>query len=126
MFPIWIAGYLAYIYKDVMPKIKNYYTFFLSILLTYLSYIILKPLPFHIGYKPFYHANQFLTDNISGVLFAFTLWVFPENNKIHISPNFVKKIRKIADYTFPIYVLHYPILKLCKLVFIDQFYLFRR
>ena len=74
-----------------------------------------------IGYKPFYHANQFLTDNVSGILFAFCLWVFPENKNVSISPLFVKRFRKIADYTFPIYVLHYPIIKLTKVLFVNVF-----
>ncbi len=121
LFPIWIAGYLAFVHTDKFARFKNYYVFIVTIIATYFSYILIKPFPFLIGYKPFYHANQFVTDNISGILFALSLCVFPENNRISISPIFVNRFRKIADYTFPIYVLHYPILKLCKVLLMNKF-----
>jgi peptidoglycan/LPS O-acetylase OafA/YrhL len=55
--------------------------------------------------------------------------LIPEKQITFISPNFVSQFRKIADYTFPLYVLHMPILKLLKVIMQnkfnlnDQFYL---
>lgn len=114
MFPIWISGYLAFVYNDKLLKFKSYFFFILCLLATYVSYLFLKPYPYLIGYKPFYFANQFLTDFITGLLFALSIMVLPENKELNISDKFVKQFREIADYTFPIYILHYPILKLCK------------
>ncbi|MCW2118494.1 acyltransferase family protein [Flavobacterium sp. 7A] len=116
MFPIWIAGYLAFIYDDKLARFKNSFTFLLFLFFTFASYVALEPLPYVIGYKPLYFANQFCTDLISGILFAVTIFLFPTNLQMTISDKFVKQFRTVADFTFPIYVLHYPILQLCKVV----------
>ncbi len=129
MFPIWISGYLAFIYNDRLKKYKNYFLFFIFLISTYISYIYLRPFPYLLGIKPFYFANQFLTDTISGILFSLTIILLPEKKSLNISDWFIKQFRKIADYTFPIYVFHFPLLKLLKLVMIgklninNQFYL---
>ena len=114
LFPVWIAGYMAYNYSSTCVNIKNFYLFFISTLFIYASYLYVGPIPFKIGSKPFYFANQFVTDWITGFLFAFSLWVFPEKCFFEIPDLWVKVIRKIADFTFPIYVLHYPTILFCK------------
>jgi peptidoglycan/LPS O-acetylase OafA/YrhL len=123
MFPIWIAGYFAFIYNDKLLKFKNYLFFFSFLFLTYASYLYIGPYPYLLGYQPFYFANQFITDFITGVLFAFSIILLPDYKPLKISAKFIKQFRKIADYTFPIYVLHYPILKLCKVIMQDKLYL---
>ncbi len=129
MFPIWIAGYLAFVYDDKFLKFKNYFFFLFFLSTTYVSYLFLTPYPYLLGQKPFYFANQFITDIVSGILFALSIMLLPDYKPLKISSKFINQFRKIADYTFPIYVLHYPILKLCKVIMRDklildnQFYL---
>jgi len=47
-----------------------------------------------------------------GFFIALSLWFVPSKNKDTIESDVAKKLRKIADLTFPIYVLHYPLLVL--------------
>jgi peptidoglycan/LPS O-acetylase OafA/YrhL len=121
MFPIWIVGYCAFIYNEKLFKYKSYFLFCSFFFITFLCYLYLPPYPYLLGYKPFYFANQFLTDFITGILFGFSIILLPDYKSLNISDRFIKQFRKIADYTFPIYVLHYPILKLSKVVLQDKF-----
>ncbi len=120
---------MAFIYNDKLKKYKNYFLFIVFLCITYLSYIYIKPYPFLLGIKPFYFANQFLTDTIIGIWFSISILFLPENKSFGISDIFIKQFRKIADFTFPIYVFHFPILNLLKLVMVNklninyQFYL---
>lgn len=119
-FPIWLAGYYAYTKSDYESKAKNILVFVIAIAATYACYLFIPPIPHEIGHKPFYMANQFLTDWAVGLIFAFSLWAFPMKEFANIPIIWVKKIRRMADFTFPIYVLHYPSLLFCKGVLMDR------
>jgi peptidoglycan/LPS O-acetylase OafA/YrhL len=113
MMPIWIFGALAYL----APKIKinkNEGVFILAILIILLISIIyyVPPYPMIIGSTPLTWAAQFLTDWLTGLVIASIMyitlcWDIP---KMQSPKNGI--LRKIADLTFPIYVFHYPLLRL--------------
>ncbi|MDB5012656.1 MAG: hypothetical protein JWQ25_858 [Daejeonella sp.] len=113
LMPVWIMGCLAYNYHFF--KIKPVTAWFIIgciLLVVVLTAIVLPPIPFGIGNVPLYYASQFITDWIIGSFIAAALWILPLQKAFVIEKRFVKSFRMIADLTFPIYVLHYPLLVL--------------
>ncbi|HTE28220.1 acyltransferase family protein [Flavitalea sp.] len=117
MMPIWIAGCLAF-KKHI--NFKNSKTgWLLSAALfgcTILAIAFVPRLPEALGGKPFYFSNQFLSDYIIGFFFASALIVMPFHVPGISVKEFSTKFRTIADLTFPIYVLHHPLLILWRAV----------
>jgi peptidoglycan/LPS O-acetylase OafA/YrhL len=72
---------------------------------TYVPFI-----PYKIGYKPLYYANQFVTDWAVGLFIAATLWILPTGDHLSTELKFANWFRKAADLTFPLYVLHFPLI----------------
>ena len=64
-------------------------------------------------------SAQFFTDYLLAILLSIALWLLPADNST--MPGFSSKgltvFREVADLTFPIYVLHYPLLILYRAVF---------
>ncbi|WP_028295682.1 acyltransferase family protein [Olivibacter sitiensis] len=119
MMPIWVFGCLAY--RLPKPNLKfsfNWFLFVLLLVIAILLMLYLKPIPKGIGASPFYFANQFITDWIVGLIIAIAIWLIPnkEFNSVQISKSFISNFRKIADLTFPIYVLHLPLLLLFRTI----------
>ncbi|MFD0750776.1 acyltransferase family protein [Mucilaginibacter calamicampi] len=115
MMPIWIMGYLAY--RLPGPNISPALAWCL-IGLTFLSGAVvaafLPPLPYVIHLKPLYYANQFFTDWVLALFVSFALWLLPNGNGSKVSSKPANLLRKIADLTFPLYVLHFPLIVLWK------------
>lgn len=110
MMPIWLIGFGAYYFSTVInPRLKSWLSVLLFLIFTFLAVAYLPAFPDQIGARPFIFASQFLTDYAVALTFALTLLVIPissGNKSIFWTRNF----RKIADLTFPIYVLHFPLL----------------
>jgi peptidoglycan/LPS O-acetylase OafA/YrhL len=69
-------------------------------------------MPYVIHLKPLYYANQFFTDWIVGLFIGAALWILPNGNPSHQHTATELWFRKVADLTFPLYVLHFPLLLL--------------
>lgn len=118
MMPIWLLGSAAYrLPKPSLPTRQAWVMIFVLLLVVGACITYLPHLPNKLGTKPMYFASQFLTDWLIGLLFATILWLLPSGNDSVKSTQSVVRFRKIADITFPIYVLHYPILVLCLALF---------
>ena len=117
MLPIWLAGVVAY--RIPRPGIKPSLAWILigSALFTAgMAVAYLPPFPTGIGYAPLFFASQFLTDWVVGVFIALALWLLPVPKPNPQSAKWVGWLRRLADLTFPIYVLHNPLLALWQAV----------
>ena len=118
MMPVWLAGYLAYrIPAPVIAKWKAWLTIFLILLAGYLVARVLPPLPYVIHLGPLYYANQFFTDWVLCVFVAGALWILPAGSAKYVHTRAEGWFRAVADVTFPLYVLHYPLLVLWRAVY---------
>ena len=112
MMPIWLFGYLAY--KTPRPSISatTSWIFFGTIITIALLVMCYAPaIPFPIdGDGPLTFASQFLTDWFTGLLVVLAIWLIPPFEGVVKQDGVIKFIRKLADVTFPIYVLHYPLI----------------
>jgi peptidoglycan/LPS O-acetylase OafA/YrhL len=115
MFPIWMMGYFAYHLKR--PDIKNILSWALilaSLVLAGLLVNFVAPFPHKLGDIPWIFSSQFLTDWIVGLCIGFALWILPYGN--HQTKQ-SKWLRIMADLTFPLYVLHNPLIIVWDAVF---------
>ena len=118
MMPVWLAGYAAYSFPK--PQIKehiNWLFVLAGILVAWLAVNYVPPIPYVLYRKPLYFTNQFITDWISGLCIAFVLWVLPTGNEHSTEHKWAGLFRKVADLTFPLYVLHFPLLVLWRGLF---------
>ncbi|NML63647.1 acyltransferase [Hymenobacter sp. RP-2-7] len=118
MMPLWLAGVIAY--KLARPQLSSAISWLfvsLSLLIAYLLVLYISPFPFAIGQAPLFFAGQFLTDWIIGLFIALALWLLPTATIKYPQSLWIKKVRQVADLTFPLYVLHYPLLILWQGIF---------
>ena len=117
MMPIWILGNLAYrIQNSIKSKTTTWTIVFISFSIAIVMAVTLPSLPFHLGRPPLFFAGQFITDFIVGIFMAISLWALPAGYgkpRPAVSANKAMVfLRKFADLTFPLYVLHDPLLVL--------------
>lgn len=118
MMPIWLAGNFSYRLKRPDISSRPSWVLIFLVISAAISLICFLPLlPNPVGTKPLFWAAQFITDWIVGVFFALALWLLPQEKVLradrHTANTFFKNFRKLADLTFPLYVLHDPLLVLC-------------
>lgn len=125
MMPIWLLGYFSY--RIPKPQAST----FVSVIIMMIAFVIaslavmnVTPYPYPLGTYPFHFASQFLTDFLIGSFFAFGLWIMPDFHEVTINKNIVSWVRKWADLTFPIYVLHFPLFILWQALFANNPLLF--
>jgi peptidoglycan/LPS O-acetylase OafA/YrhL len=120
MMPIWLMGVM--IYKLTKPRINDILAWFLvagSWACAILISIYCPAMPQKLGTPPFFFGAQFITDWLIGISVACSIFFLPgwKNNgatAILKSKGGYFYFRKAADLTFPIYILHYPLLVLFK------------
>ena len=119
MMVIWIMGWMAY--KINSPKISDTFawiaiTCILSIAIALM--LLLPHFPYRLGSHPLYWAGSFVTDWVIGLVVAFSIWLLPMSKATTVVTTSAvsKRFREFANMTFPIYVLHYPILILLKCI----------
>jgi len=113
LMPIWIFGCLAFTVPPIaLSNSKKLLFASVLFLLGLISTFSLPLYPYKISGEHFYFANQFVTDWIVGICFGTALWLISKVQFFKISKDFLKSFRKFADLTFPIYVLHFPLLVL--------------
>lgn len=111
MMPIWLAGYFAYRLKGpLMQAHVNWFWVAISLAVAALAVLTIPPMPWTIGGGKFAFANQFLTDWSVGLFVAVALWLLPQSGYASLNPKVVKSVRFLGDLTFPLYVLHFPLL----------------
>lgn len=118
MMPVWLLGYLAYVLPR--PKIAVSTAWVLvtaGAVVSLFTILYLPSYPNQLYVKPLYFASQFVTDWVVAFFMAFTLWLLPSGNNININSGVVAWLRKIADLTFPLYILHFPLLVLWQSIF---------
>jgi peptidoglycan/LPS O-acetylase OafA/YrhL len=118
MMPVWLCGYFAYrLPRPAVSRSMAWFSLILLLLCGYMAVKYLPAMPYAIHLKPLYYANQFFTDWIVGVFIGGALWILPNGNPSHQHTKTELWLRKVADLTFPLYVLHYPLLLLWHAVF---------
>jgi peptidoglycan/LPS O-acetylase OafA/YrhL len=110
LMPIWLLGYVAFKYPvQLKTKAWSWMLVFAALTMVALVFTFIPPYPNRIGLAPLYFSNQYLTDWIMGIFIAAALWLLPVEKKSQTS-SFIKIFRKAADLTFPIYILHFPLM----------------
>jgi peptidoglycan/LPS O-acetylase OafA/YrhL len=117
LMPVWLYGSFAYRLSTNSNTRLNIAlgVFFFAIAVT--ATFLFPLYPHVIGIQPLYFAGQFVTDWFLGILIAASLLLL---SKIKFDIEFDKVIniiRKTADITFPVYVLHNPIFVLWRAIF---------
>lgn len=91
--------------------------FYLSLIAAVVLMKIMPALPFALGQPPLYYANQFIKDDVLGLFLAAALYAITQVESVKKQPPLGKAVRQIADLTFPLYLLHFPLLVLWQGVF---------
>lgn len=113
LMPVWLMGYLAYHFRPANLSKLSRWIFVSIIFITVATMVMFIPmLPNKLGTPPLYFAAQFLTDWLIGLLIGMALWLLPQGSKHQKQVKWTNGIRAAADLTFPLYVLHNPLLVL--------------
>ncbi|OKS85140.1 acyltransferase family protein [Mucilaginibacter polytrichastri] len=120
MMPIWLFGNIAYRLNN---PLKNRYaiSWFLvagALSIAIILYIALPALPFKLGTSPLFFSAQFISDTIVSLFIGIAFWLLPSYNiaSEKVPGKALKTFRKFADLTFPLYVLHEPLLVLFRVI----------
>jgi len=118
MMPIWLLGYVAYrLPKRTFSPFMVWLFVLISLLIAGLVIAYGGIFPFLTGTPPLFFASQFITDWLVGLWIALALWFLPLTTHNAKTPSWIRGFRRIADLTFSIYVLHNPLLILCRALF---------
>lgn len=121
MMPIWLSGCMAYRLRK--PRLSARFAWIAvacSMGAALVAIGTVPPYPYAIGAEQFLFANQFITDWVIGFFVACALWFLPAGRAEGKSGAYARRVRlvrKAADLTFPIYVLHFPLLVLYRGIF---------
>jgi peptidoglycan/LPS O-acetylase OafA/YrhL len=117
LMPIWLIG--GYAYRYLSLKINPLFQYILVVLTLLIGCILfykIPPIPARMGSFPLFFSSQFLTDYLLGLTIAIAFFLLPNGNPIS-SPNKILLFRKLGDMTYPIYILHQPLLILYITIF---------
>ena len=118
LMPAWLVGNFAY--KIRKPNVIGRSAWMLVFTAFFMAVLVMLYLPFTpyvIGIKPLFYSNQFITDYLSAFFIACALWILPSGNQSTIKSIWIDRYRTIADLTFPLYLLHFPLLVFCLSIF---------
>ncbi len=118
MMMIWVMGWAAYhIRKPVLNAALSWIVVSLLLILSLVLMVELSGMPYPVLHPPLFWAAAFFTDWIVGFFVALAIWLFPTDVERPLQDTrLLRKMRSIANLTFPIYVLHYPLLILMKCI----------
>jgi peptidoglycan/LPS O-acetylase OafA/YrhL len=117
LLPIWLFGFFAYrLTKPTRPVYESWLVVIVLFAAAGLFTIYGPAAPYILGSKPLYFASQFLKDWLLGILFSVAIWYLPTQQNVAKNA-WVKPLRTIADLSFSLYVLHYPLLILWRAIF---------
>lgn len=114
---MWLAGWL--VYQLPSPRMKSEYGWVALVVCFVLAIVVMltmPAIPFTSYNSPFTWAWKFISDWVASIFVALGLWFLPKNHDTSASAAQASGAiyRKMADLTFPIYVMHMPILILTK------------
>ena len=116
MMLMWILGWFAYHIPNI--NVNNAIRWVIIIILISVSFVLMIYLPSwpnHINTTHLHWADKFLTDWIVSVFVAIAVYLLPRNSEMSSAPSIIVLVfRKLGDLTFPIYVLHFPLLIVIK------------
>ncbi|OUJ71199.1 acyltransferase family protein [Hymenobacter crusticola] len=123
MMPVWLVGVVAYrLPRPQLPALTAWLLVAGSLCAAGAMVVYLLPLPYGLGRVPWFFASQFLTDWVVGLCMAVALWMLPSPRSSKAAPKWIGQFRQVADLTFPIYVLHFPLLVLWRALFAQHLY----
>ena len=76
----------------------------------------LPVVPAAVGMLPLFMAGQCATERTVGVLAALDLWAL-SHRQLPAVTIWIEPLRRVADLLFPLYVLHFPLIVLWRVVF---------
>lgn len=121
LMPVWIFGNLAYHIARIRVNTWPIWLLVFTFISIAIFLVILLPLmPFVAGTSPLFFAGQFVTDWAVGLFVALALALLPlaaNLPKKEKSKRLYNLYRKFADITFPIYILHFPLLVTFRSIF---------
>jgi peptidoglycan/LPS O-acetylase OafA/YrhL len=112
---MWLVGWL--VYHLPRPSIAVFLSWILIIALFFIAVyliIFLPSMPNRVNTTSLHWADKFISDFIVSVLIGAIFYFLPNGQKNLNFSSIVMRFRKVADLTFPIYVLHLPLLVLSK------------
>jgi peptidoglycan/LPS O-acetylase OafA/YrhL len=117
LMPVWVFGVLAYrLPRPTLPTGIAWVLVGLFMIVAGSVALYVPVLPYELGYKPLFFSNQFLTDWVVGLLFSLAMWLLPEDGQT-LKGAGVKLLRTCGDLSFPLYVFHYPLFILWRVIF---------
>ncbi|WP_310392153.1 acyltransferase [Hymenobacter sp.] len=120
LLPVWLFGVGAH--RRPAPAMSAAHGWLLVGLLLALGGMAaaaLPALPAAVGTRPLFFSGQFVTDWVVGALFAGAIWGLPAGT-VSGPRRWAKPLRLVADASFPLYVLHFPLLVLWRVLFGQQ------
>ena len=122
MLPIWLGGVLAFRWPKPGFVAKNTWPLVgLFLVLAEAAGLCLPALPGELGAPPLYLAAQFATDWVVGTLVALAVWSLPMAAPMAApaltAAAWAKPFRNAANLSFPLYVLHFPLIVLWRVAF---------
>lgn len=108
--PIWLLGCLSYYYSPTLRRGISWMLCGIFLVLAGVAVLMLPALPGELGKAPWFFSGQFLTDLLIGVFIAIALAIMPRGETKNAK--LTGRTRKVADLTFPLYILHFPLLVL--------------
>ncbi|WP_046242985.1 acyltransferase family protein [Hymenobacter terrenus] len=117
LMPIWLCEVWAFrLPKPGLVVRYGWVLVGLFLLLAGLAVAYLPALPGAVGAAPLFMTAQFATDWVVGGLVGLAIWSLPGGHPA-LSHGWVKPLRRAADLSFPLYVLHFPLIVLWRVVF---------
>lgn len=112
LLPVWLLGVGArYLPRPVLARALGWLLAGLLLALAGLAVAGLPAWPGVVGDRPLFMASQFMTDWSVGFLVAAAIWLLPAGRPVPASGG-AGYLRRAADLSFPLYVLHFPLLVL--------------
>ena len=111
MLPVWMMGYFAYRMPEAGISYRLRWVIgILCMLMPVFLMEIMPAMPFTLGRKPLYFANQFFTDYVVGITLSAGIWLLPNvDTKKVMHHRLNAAMRSLANLTFPLYLLHAPL-----------------
>ncbi|RZK45175.1 MAG: acyltransferase [Hymenobacter sp.] len=119
---MWLIGWLAYHLPKIVGSKSIAWGSTIGLLLVALLLVVyLPPLPNAVNTTKMHWADKFISDFIVSIIIGVAFCYLPDGQKSNNYSITTKWFRWVADLTFPIYVLHFPILVLSQIFILNTF-----
>lgn len=107
--PAWLLGVFVYACSTKASKVNPKALVLIGLLQISIVHAFISDQPFSMGVKPLYFSAAFLTDWLVAIGFA-AIIAGVDRLDLKVSDEHARKLRKLGDLTFPVYLIHFPIL----------------